>query len=64
MLAEYVDMRCLILGGAGFLGKHLTRYLTTLGHEVRVYDLNISSIKRDGVEFFQGDFCKYTQTLI
>ncbi|MET9554110.1 NAD-dependent epimerase/dehydratase family protein [Streptomyces sp. NPDC006645] len=31
-------MRCLITGGAGFIGSHLTEHLLSLGHEVVVLD--------------------------
>ncbi|HEX3785684.1 MAG TPA: NAD-dependent epimerase/dehydratase family protein [Pseudonocardiaceae bacterium] len=31
-------MRCLVTGGAGFIGSHLTEHLIGLGHEVTVLD--------------------------
>lgn len=31
-------MRCLITGGAGFIGSHLTEHLLALGHEIVVLD--------------------------
>lgn len=31
-------MRCLITGGAGFIGSHLTEHLLSLGHEVVILD--------------------------
>ncbi|MFH1155345.1 MAG: NAD-dependent epimerase/dehydratase family protein, partial [Pseudomonadota bacterium] len=31
-------MKCLILGGAGFIGSHIADDLVRQGHEVRVFD--------------------------
>ena len=31
-------MRCVVIGGAGFIGTHLTKALVTAGYEVRVFD--------------------------
>ena len=33
-------MRCLIIGGQGFIGRHLAYYLKKQGHDVESYDLN------------------------
>lgn len=32
-------MRCLVTGGAGFIGRHLAKRLAELGHDVAIFDL-------------------------
>ncbi|HEX7981210.1 MAG TPA: NAD-dependent epimerase/dehydratase family protein, partial [Gemmatimonadaceae bacterium] len=55
--------RCLVTGGAGFIGSHVVDRLLALGHEVRVVD-NLSTGNRanlahvaDRVDFLLGDLC-------
>jgi UDP-N-acetylglucosamine/UDP-N-acetyl-alpha-D-glucosaminouronate 4-epimerase len=55
--------KCLVTGGAGFIGSHLTERLVALGHSVRVVD-NLSTgtlgnlaALNGGIEFLQGDVC-------
>ncbi|MFE6029467.1 NAD-dependent epimerase/dehydratase family protein [Streptomyces niveus] len=58
-------MRCLITGGAGFIGSHLTEHLLGLGHEVVILD-DISTGSADNLaawadeprlRFVQGSVC-------
>lgn len=47
-------MRCLITGGAGFLGSHLTDRLLESGHEVVVFD-NVITGRVENIEHHFGD---------
>ena len=54
-------MKCLILGGKGFIGRSLCEALVSAGHTVRVFDLASSSaeaewLKTNSVTFYPGDF--------
>ena len=49
-------MKCLVIGGGGFLGRHLVEQLLASGHTVSVFDLR-ATFKDDRVKFFSGDLC-------
>jgi UDP-glucose 4-epimerase len=55
--------KCLVTGGAGFIGSHITERLVALGHSVRVVD-NLSTgtlgnlaALNGGIEFLHADLC-------
>lgn len=54
-------MKCLVLGGGGFIGKHLCEGLLAKGHQVRVLDrphldLDDARSLASRVEWLEGDF--------
>lgn len=56
-------VRCLVTGGAGFIGSHIVRGLLEAGHKVRVLD-NLETGKRanldevlDRIDLVEGDIC-------
>jgi UDP-glucose 4-epimerase len=56
-------MRCLVLGGNGFIGSHLVEGLINHGYDVKVFDCftnGISNLKTSlkGLEIIKGDFLR------
>ncbi|MCA9108981.1 MAG: GDP-mannose 4,6-dehydratase, partial [Planctomycetaceae bacterium] len=45
--------RCLVTGGAGFIGSHLTQKLLADGHHVKVLD-NLSTGRQDNLRDVEG----------
>ena len=48
---------CAVVGGCGFLGRHLTEGLLERGYQVNVFDLK-TTFENDQVRFFTGDLCR------
>lgn len=57
------DVRCLVLGGRGFIGSHLVDALLTQGFKVRCFDRPHVELLKDShrsnvnLELMEGDFC-------
>lgn len=54
-------MKCLVLGGGGFIGSHICDQLVSAGHEVRIFEkvgLSKENIHHlgDRIEWMEGDF--------
>jgi sterol-4alpha-carboxylate 3-dehydrogenase (decarboxylating) len=50
-------MRFLVIGGCGFLGRHIVEELLKRGFAVSVFDIR-STFEDNRVRFFIGDLCK------
>jgi len=54
-------MKCVLLGGAGFMGSHLAERLLAAGHAVRVFDIHDrgfagAAARTAEIEWMRGDF--------
>ncbi len=45
---------CLVVGGCGFLGKHLAEQLLKRGHRVSVFDIR-KTFENASIKFFIGN---------
>jgi len=54
------NMRCIIIGGGGFIGSHVCEALLAEGHEVTVFDRreapNLDELEQKGARLSIGDF--------
>jgi len=57
------EKRCLVTGGAGYLGRHLVAALRAKGCPVHVLDTAPSPEPQSGVRWFQGDVRKHADVL-
>ncbi|XP_056142792.1 sterol-4-alpha-carboxylate 3-dehydrogenase, decarboxylating isoform X1 [Lampris incognitus] len=48
--------RCAVIGGSGFLGRHLVEKLLDRGYSVSVFDIR-QNYELPGLTFYQGDLC-------
>lgn len=53
-------MKCVVIGGGGFIGSHLCETLLTNGHEVTAFDKPgarfLPALERTGAEIYTGNF--------
>ncbi|XP_030836713.1 LOW QUALITY PROTEIN: sterol-4-alpha-carboxylate 3-dehydrogenase, decarboxylating [Strongylocentrotus purpuratus] len=49
-------MHCLVIGGCGFLGRHIVEALLAKGHTVNAFDIR-KTFENEKVTFFIGDLC-------
>lgn len=50
------NKRCTVIGGSGFLGRHLVEKLLERGYSVSVFDI-CQNYELPGVTFHKGDLC-------
>ena len=54
---------CTVVGGCGFLGRHIVDKLLEKGYRVNVFDIR-QSFEDDNVTFFIGDLCYKEVTIM
>ncbi|XP_077588998.1 sterol-4-alpha-carboxylate 3-dehydrogenase, decarboxylating [Stigmatopora nigra] len=57
------NKRCAVIGGSGFLGRHLVEKLVERGYTVSVFDIR-QCYEMPGVTFHQGDLCDLQALLL
>ncbi|XP_002738028.1 sterol-4-alpha-carboxylate 3-dehydrogenase, decarboxylating-like [Saccoglossus kowalevskii] len=50
------NQTCTVIGGCGFLGRHMVDQLLKRGYKVNVFDIR-QTFQNDKVSFFTGDLC-------
>ena len=48
--------QCTVIGGCGFLGRHLVEGLQERGYKVNVFDIK-TTFQDEQVKFFVGNLC-------
>ena len=48
--------RCTVIGGGGFLGRHIVQGLLSKGYQVNVFDIR-RTFDDDRISFFEGNLC-------
>ncbi len=49
--------KCTVVGGCGFLGRHIVEKLLEKGYSVNVFDIR-STFEDERVTFYVGDLCR------
>lgn len=60
--ASNIDRNCLVIGGGGFLGRHLTDKLLERGYRVAVFDIR-ETFENERIKFHVGDLCNKQELL-
>ena len=48
--------RCLVIGGGGFLGRHIVEKLLAIGADVNIFDIR-KTFDDKRIKFFVGNLC-------
>ena len=56
LTAHFQSKSCTVVGGCGFLGRHLVEQLLDRGYTVNVFDIK-KTFENDKVQFYTGDLC-------
>jgi UDP-glucose 4-epimerase len=54
-------MRICVVGGSGFLGSHVADQLTLAGHDVRIYDRNLSPWLQSNQDMYLGELLEFNK---